>query len=893
MCVCVCVCACHQGFCGPVTALCWVPGAEVLLSGRGTDVLAARVAGSQQQRLGALRLFATGRVHGICGRMGTGCVLVAAHSEKNVTVAELSASADAAGDTHSAAPGARVLARLWALDDWVLDIRFLCAPGLASAHGGTGADAGTGACAIVQGGAGAGDHGWRWLAIGLAHNTVEIWDWQRGVRVKCVHCVERPVLFTMALHGEDGDSLVVATGGFTREVLLWQVLGPKSGVPLLRLKGHTGVVHCVRWRSDGRALVSGSEDRSVRVWLAEQQQNETGVQGSRVPMLVHADSLWGHAARIWDCQISQDTIASVSEDSSGRVYAYKEPELYQRLARGVAPLCAQEAASEDTGGAGAQCVSVLKGHQGKHVWKCVICALASGASVLATGGNDASTKIWATSSLADHGGDAGGARAAPSAGGGSEVELPVQVESYQVPEYPDDEQVETCAAPGDEGESGKSQERKGRAGGEKTAREEFVRCCALLNAGSRVVCGTNQGRAVLIDRQTGSWTCLYKNSACQFTAVGVDDEVQMAVLGDARGGLSLVSITGAFPGYTFNAHHGHVIDVFFRRDACSGLPIVYSGDNAETARGGGAILRFLVDTTSNKLVWSCTIRCDGACRITCLVETCIVPSHPPAEPTSIVVLGDRKGTLSVAVLPRQDAALQPGVPPQHEHVPQNEHIRPAFCLEHAHQKNSVTSLTVHPDGLLYSSGRDGTVKSWRIIGSDLASVALSKENSVQGWGGLELISGVAWQRGNHRMLVLGFQHTHFVVWDEPRRCRLWRVECGGARRPFAYFLGCKQAIAAVPSLLTLAFVRDKQLHIACTQPLAPSHDTTQSQDAVKSAGEGGRQEVLGEAHGAVAQQEDDSWFHGREVHQVRLVAPSARPSQECERQQILKSPPVW
>jgi hypothetical protein len=254
----------------------------------------------------------------------------------------------------------------------------------------------------------------------------------------------------------------------------------------------------------------------------------------------------------------------------------------------------------------------------------------------------------------------------------------------------------------------------------------------------------------------------------------------------------------------------------------------------------------------------------------------------------VVVLGDRKGTLSVAVLPRQDAALQPGVPRQH--VQQGEHIRPAFCLEHAHKKNSVTSLTVHPDGLLYSSGRDGTVKSWRIIGSDVASVALSKENSVQGWGGLELISGVAWQRGNQRMLVLGFQHTHFVVWDEPRRSRLWRVDCGGARRPFAYFLGCKRAIAAVPALLTLAFVRDKKLHIACTQPLAPAHDTEQSQDAVNTAGEVGIQEVLGEAHGALAQQDDDSWFHGREVHQVLLLAPAARPSQDCERQQILKSP---
>ena len=40
------------------------------------------------------------------------------------------------------------------------------------------------------------------------------------------------------------------------------------------------------------------------------------------------------------------------------------------------------------------CVSVLKGHQGKHVWKCMLCELAGGGMVVATGGNDSDTKIW-------------------------------------------------------------------------------------------------------------------------------------------------------------------------------------------------------------------------------------------------------------------------------------------------------------------------------------------------------------------------------------------------------------------------------------------------------------------------------------------------------------------
>lgn len=634
-----------QGFCGPVTALCWVSGPDVLLTGRGTDVLAARVAGSQQQHLGVMRLFANGRVHGIKGRVaeagkvsdGGQRVLVAAHSEKNITLAELVVPHDAASEA-TAAPRAavRVLAKLWELDDWVIDVQFLRGPGQAL----TAADAEADAKAAARGGD---SEEWGWLAAGLAHNTVEIWDWQRQIRLRRVDCVERPVLFTMAMHGDDGDSLVVATGGFTREVLCWQVLGPKSGQPVQRLKGHTGVVHCVRWRSDGRALVSGSEDRSVRIWLAQADESgkssAEGADGSKFPILVHADSLWGHAARIWECQITHDTVATVSEDSSGRVYKYQEEKLYQGLANTSPSARAGETAAERAPELGGQCISVLKGHQGKHVWKCVICTLATGGSVVATGGNDASTKIWATGGRDAPDAQDGGGGASVRGGGGGGVELPVVLDSYEVPFYPDEDGAEPVAASQTSKVDATSTDEQpvGRAGGKKGPREEFVRCCALLRHGTHVICGTNQGRAVRLVRETGGWSCLYKNSACQFTAVSVDEELEVAVLGDARGGLSVVSLSDAFAGYTFSAHHGHVMDVFFRRAASTGQPLVYSGDNAENAAGGGAIHRFTLDKTSGKMQKSCTIRCDAACRITCLVEV-----ETSIQNCAVAVLGDRK-----------------------------------------------------------------------------------------------------------------------------------------------------------------------------------------------------------------------------------------------------------
>jgi hypothetical protein len=164
---------------------------------------------------------------------------------------------------------------------------------------------------------------------------------------------------------------------------------------------------------------------------------------------------------------------------------------------------------------------------------------------------------------------------------------------------------------------------------------------------------------------------------------------------------------------------------------------------------------------------------------------------------AVVVLGDRKGSLSVVELPGGGGGEGGGAGGGAGEV------RPGMTLQHAHKKNSVTSLTAHPDGLLYSSGRDGTVNAWRlgregtaeggggaggVVGAETrGGFRLVREGSVQGWGGLELISGVAWQRGTGKLLVMGFQHMHFVVWDEPRRARLWRVDCGSNRAFIVHF----------------------------------------------------------------------------------------------------------
>jgi len=60
---------------------------------------------------------------------------------------------------------------------------------------------------------------WGWVAVGFAHNFVEIWNWARGgSKIRRIKADDQPVLMSMAFHGDSASSIAVAAAGFTREV---------------------------------------------------------------------------------------------------------------------------------------------------------------------------------------------------------------------------------------------------------------------------------------------------------------------------------------------------------------------------------------------------------------------------------------------------------------------------------------------------------------------------------------------------------------------------------------------------------------------------------------------------------------------------------------------------
>ena len=61
------------------------------------------------------------------------------------------------------------------------------------------------------------------------------------------------------------DSTLVATGSSDKLIRVWDI---RSRKPLIKVfKGHSDSVLCLDWLSQDRTIVSGSRDRTIRVWV--------------------------------------------------------------------------------------------------------------------------------------------------------------------------------------------------------------------------------------------------------------------------------------------------------------------------------------------------------------------------------------------------------------------------------------------------------------------------------------------------------------------------------------------------------------------------------------------------------------------------------------------------
>ncbi|KAI8354146.1 WD40-repeat-containing domain protein [Choanephora cucurbitarum] len=196
------------------------------------------------------------------------------------------------------------------------------------------------------------------MALVFGHNQFAIYDLTSRSLQFSAQCQVRCILYSARIYGHNQQDLIVASGTVFNQVHLWRPhIRDDQGDAIVyrQLLGHEGVIFGIRFNQDASQLVSVSDDRTIRVWsLLDEKPN--------------ALVLFGHTARIWDCQFVGDYLISNSEDATCRVWK-------------------NELDEEDRG----ECIACWEGHASKNVWSC---AIDPAQTVVATGGQDSGIRLW-------------------------------------------------------------------------------------------------------------------------------------------------------------------------------------------------------------------------------------------------------------------------------------------------------------------------------------------------------------------------------------------------------------------------------------------------------------------------------------------------------------------
>ncbi|KAI8372110.1 WD40-repeat-containing domain protein [Blakeslea trispora] len=195
------------------------------------------------------------------------------------------------------------------------------------------------------------------MSLVFGHNQFAIYDLVHRTLQFSVQCQVRCILYSARIYGHSQRDLIVASGTVFNQVHLWRPhVQDEQGDAIVyrQLLGHEGVIFGIRFNQDATQLVSVSDDRTIRVWSLSDEKSTALV-------------LFGHTARIWDCQFVGDYLVSNSEDATCRVW--------------------NNGMEEDRG----ECVACWEGHASKNVWSC---AIDPAQTVVATGGQDSGVRLW-------------------------------------------------------------------------------------------------------------------------------------------------------------------------------------------------------------------------------------------------------------------------------------------------------------------------------------------------------------------------------------------------------------------------------------------------------------------------------------------------------------------
>ncbi|BFI34384.1 hypothetical protein AXG93_2278s1330 [Marchantia polymorpha subsp. ruderalis] len=790
---------------GDVSALCLVSSPvdrRLLLAGTGPHLLLYEILTGTL--LSSIDAFDGVRVHGICcgpairkksdptsssGETRLFTVLV--HGERRVKVFEmLSVHKDEN-------PQLKLLQSLPRFSHWVMDVRLFPSKQ-----------------AETQIPHAAGTEEVMLMAVGLSNNTICLWDLSNSAILYRVECSERLLLYSMRLWGDSPETLHAGVGTIFNEVLVWRVgrqvaevedssrrltaqreaqvlqgvpthrcSEPLTAIeevvePLQTLAGHEGSIYRLTWAIDGLTLVSVSDDRSARVWHSGGRDISTGDQWV-LPVKV-GPVLYGHGARLWDCYVSEKLLITASEDCTCRIWT--------------------------TDG---NCLTTLKGHQGRGIWRCVY---DPDLNVVVTAGADSSIKIQSLDKWSQRIDNGVLDRHIDSNARGSQSKQEV----FSIDPVWSDATV--------------------KGSGYLDSKSEYVRCMRLSDQSSLYI-GTNQGyvyHVQLSQKHEPGWTTLVDNLGAPVVCMDVlvqskskknedlrDEDYHqsgdMVVVGDGKGNVTVVLVkTGGHTHcgwrYTWAAEkERQLLGVFW----CKSL----EGRFVFTTDPKGAFLMWRLsdmnhgdsasnrspDTRANddakvaekKIKDTPVLVAVGKCsygRVVCM-DVC------PTQ--QLIVCGGKQGSLTVFSFPRN--ILENREDKRHLLHSSSEtplELQSVAVFKGAHGISAVTHVSFVPkqsgeQAKILSTGRDGCVCRFHLESHVAATVApqmlscsgIEKVAAVSMLECLEHTNGAPNWTNLERKIAVGFTGSDFLLWDTTHKSELLRVTCGGWRRPFSYIVG--------------------------------------------------------------------------------------------------------
>lgn len=211
--------------------------------------------------------------------------------------------------------------------------------------------------------------------VGYAHNFIDIAEIKKGTnQYTCkrrIQCPDMSALFNMTIYpGSPSDNITIASGTVFGKIILWSVANDATAGAVHSVAiDHEGVIFRIKWSTNGDRMISVSDDRTVRMWQVSKSRIGTHDLATGLQLVFTG---WGHISRVWDAVFLNDCATNISE----------------------APDCEIASCSEDgtvkLWNNQGQCTATLCGHS-NDVWRL---ATAHAGSVIISGGNDSSIKMW-------------------------------------------------------------------------------------------------------------------------------------------------------------------------------------------------------------------------------------------------------------------------------------------------------------------------------------------------------------------------------------------------------------------------------------------------------------------------------------------------------------------